>query len=903
MKSFVAFLLAFGLLAAPILAQDEFVPDKGQTPAKDEPKDPDQEKIKKYEETLKDAVKIEGPFTLYTKKKDNKTDVYWELSPSDLGKYWFLEATLRTGGNGGGLQAGEPINQADGGIDAFRFERKGDNVWLMVPNLAWRWTQNDPLAVAAKRSFPEAILEDYKIEAEHPKTGKFLIKISDLFLGGIFDLSQRVNMSMGRPYNLDRNKSGVSEIKGFPENIVVRSDLYFSSSGGPQTGGMSALMELLGLGGKSHLADARSLPLGVTYLIYPQKSPKAEGSEKPYMPRIADPRVGYFTQDYFDHAKFMSTDRTMRLINRWDLQKKNPGANPSEPIKPIVWYIDDSVPEKWRQACAEGILRWNKAFEKLGFKDAVVVKMKPKDADWDHADMRYNVLRFIDSENAGYAVAWFRTDPFTGEIVNAGISCDANMVSYVGQEYDLVTNPARGGWDAAIARFTRSAPTQEPNANLASIWPNLFRCDLGKGKLESASFGWAALESVVPAGTSLNKDQYINEFLADVISHEAGHCMGLRHNFIASTYLSDKQLADMSVTAEEGASASVMDYVPVNMAAVARGKGHFYGRSIGAYDLFAIEYGYKDVPGSTPQEQRPNLLNIARKGSLPGHLYMSDEQADSFDPYVVRFDNSSNPIDDAALTISVAKKILNQADKKYPKVGRPYSDLSRVVNMAIGQTFRQCMTAARFVGGLAGRRNFAGDPYEKPTLAPVSPAMQRAALQLIARELMAENSFKLSEKMLLNLSGDYNGMYSDAPIRDAISGLQMASLSMLLSADTTDRIANNAFKLQERSDALGLNELYSTLLGKVFSEVGTGKAVGTLRRDLQRFAVEGLIVQATSRFGQVQEDVRMLAWDNLRRLDKRLSTASASDDMTAMHLRDLQRRIQRALKSVVTSGR
>src|SRR6185436_19762204 len=115
---------------------EEFVPDKGQTPAKEEPKkeDPQAEKVKKYDELLKDTTKVEGPFTLYMKKKDGKTDVYWELSPSQLGKYWFLEATLRTGANAMGLQAGEPVNPGDGGIDAFRFDRHGDSLWLMVPN-------------------------------------------------------------------------------------------------------------------------------------------------------------------------------------------------------------------------------------------------------------------------------------------------------------------------------------------------------------------------------------------------------------------------------------------------------------------------------------------------------------------------------------------------------------------------------------------------------------------------------------------------------------------------------------------------------------------------------------------------------------------------------------------------
>ncbi|MBA3727047.1 MAG: zinc-dependent metalloprotease, partial [Armatimonadetes bacterium] len=378
--------------------------------------------------------------------------------------------------------------------------------------------------------------------------------------------------------------------------------------------------------------------------------------------------------------------------------------------------------------------------------------------------------------------------------------------------------------------------------------------------------------------------------------------MGLRHNFVASTFMTNEQLANPSVTSVQGTSASVMDYVPVNMVAVANGKGDFYSRSIGSYDLFAIEYGYRDVPGKTALGEKPHLMRIAMQGSLPGHLYMTDENADGFDPYVVRFDNSKEPIKNAGLTISVAKKLLAKADKNYPKPGRPYSDLTRVVNMAIMQTARQCFSATRFVGGVAGRRNFAGDPGERPTLAPVDPGLQRAAIQLIAKELLSENSFQLSHRMLVNLSGDPDGPYNDAPIKDVITMIQSAVVSSLLSANTTQRVANNAYKLAGSKDRFTLSELYSTVVGSVFSEVAARRPVGMLRRDLQRFVVDALSTQALARPGAIEEDARMLAWHHLRSLSKKLAAGGSKDEMTAMHMTDLRRRIERTEKSVVTSG-
>ena len=880
-------------------AQDVFVPDKGQgeiaKPNVQEPTKEEkelQDKIKKYEETIKDAVKITGAFTFYQKKKD----IFLELTPEQFGKYWMLQGAFRTGATAD-VTPGMPIGRDFQAIDAFRFERRDDDVWLMVPNIGWRWEDTSPWAIAAKRAFPEAVLDSYRIEAENPTTKRILIKLNDLFFGDIFELQPNLTMALGRPYMLDRNKSRVSEIKGFPENNVIRMDLYYSSprGGGAMPAGLAAL---LGLSGKSQLADDRSLPIQVTYLMYPRK-------QSDYIPRFADPRVGYFTQDFYDHAKFGSMDRTSRFITRWNVQKTDAKAVTSKAKNPIVWYLDDSVPEKWRPALREGILRWNGAFELIGIKDAIQVLDKPKNADWDHADMRYNVVRFFASENAGYAIALFRTDPFTGEILNASINIDANIVMYLGQEYTWMSNPARGNpWGDSIGRMTSKtvpAPFAEPTTGLMSSHFES-ACKMGELKLENAVFGRLALD-VLSGAAVKNVDDYINQFLADVVSHEFGHCLGLRHNFVASAQLSLKQLADVKITAKKGNSSSVMDYVPVNIAAVSKGSGSYYSLNIGDYDRFAIEYGYKDVIGKDPIEERSHLMQIASRGSLPGLGYMSDEQADQFDPFVRRFDFSKDPLDAVALTCKVTKELLSKADSRYPKKGRPYSDLSQVVLRTLNMVGRQSANAAFFVGGIQGRRNFAGDPGEKPTLMPIDPNLQRAAMNLIARELLQEDSFKFSAKQLMNLSGDMNEQYDSMPIKDMISGVQIGIASLLLSADITERVANNAFKLGNNPNRFTISELYGKIVVAVYSEVGTGREIGPLRRDLQRFLISGLISQALAAPGQVQEDVRMVAYDTLRRLSIRFGSAIAANDMTAMHLRDSKMRIDRALKSIMATPR
>lgn len=874
------------------MPQDEFVPDKGQTAGEvkqDDPQKELKEKIKKFDELVKDAVKHDGAFTLYTKEKEGNTDLYIELSSDSLGKVFFLQSALQSGANDDGLQAGE-AGTLDLAVSAYRFERVGDRIRVITPNLAWRWSEDNAWAVSSRRSFPEGIVETLKIEAENPETKRLIIKATGLFNGGLIDLNDRINKVMGNTYQYDRDNSGISEVQAFPENVVIRTRNYYTSNGGGSDPLAELIAALTGESTRSHLATDKSLPLNVTYLIYPRR-------DTGYEPRIADPRVGYFTQDYFDTSKPLAMDKITRQILRWDLRKKDASAALSEPIKPIVFWIDDSIPKEFHKAISDGILRWNAAFEKVGFKNAIKVKEKPEGATWDHADMRFNVVRIIRSQNAGYAVACPRWDPYTGETLNASISIDASMLYAAAQEYSWIAAPAVGSYDHDL-----SALFAQPRNLVATRQFSVpLQCRYGALKAESASFGLIALETLHP-GIKVNRKKYIEQFLEDVVSHEMGHVLGLRHNFVSSAYLSPKQLADPAVTSKMGLTASVMDYTPVNIFAVASGVGDYYSPVLGVYDYFAIEYGYKDIPGGFAAEAS-QLKKIASRASLPGLKFMTDENADSFDPYVVRFDNSSNPFADSDKQISVAKQLLAKADAHYPKPGRPFSDLTRVVNLAIRQTLQQSLAATRFVGGIRGNRNFAGDPQAKPTLAPVEPMEQRAALKMIARNLLAENSFALSPKMLMNLSGDPNSeKYDPVAIKDIISGSQRAVISVLLSSDTLTRVANNAFKWGGRKDKFTLTELYATLARNVYSEIGTGKEIGVLRRELQRFMTDALATQALAPAGRVDSDAKMLAFHHLRTLGGSLRRATSKDETTRIHLQDLARRVSSALNAVTTTG-
>lgn len=880
-------------------------PDSKKEEPKQDPKTAD------YEKAIKDLKRVDGNLTFYLRKKE----ILLELPESKLGQILLVQASFNSGVLAEDVTAGFPVG--DFAVAAFRFEKQEESVWMIRPNIAFRWDENDPLGVASQRSFPEAILGSFRIEQTNPDKKLYLVNITNLFYGDVFRLNEGVAMGLGGPYQLDREKSGPEYVKSFPDNANVQMRLHYFSPRGNEPNPIAAL---LGLVEESQLEDSRSAPLKVTYNLWWRR-------DTGYTPRLADPRVGFFTADYFDVGRFLQDDRTERFINRWNLKKKDPTAALSEPVKPIVWYIDTSVPPAYREAMKSGILYWNKAFEALGYKNAIEVKMAPEnDPDWDHADGRFNVLRWTMSPSASYAIAMARTDPFTGEILNASVNLDAGMLYTAFREQERFTMPGAGNAKRATEMLTHMAEREYGVSTDAYLWEgpiavyrkqmadkfralgwNVYDCRFAKGKADSAAFVWAGIGA---SGKNVSRDTYAKGFLTEIAAHEVGHTFGLRHNFIASTRLSTAQLADDSLTGRVGNVASVMEYSPVNIMAVLTPAQHFFSQTIGEYDQWAIRYGYETFEGArTPLSERPYLAKIARESGRPEYRYMGDEQADSFDPYAIRFDLASDPVTYSSKVLQVADNIRKYAIANLPRPGESYAKRTQMILSANVRTFREGRFAARFVGGIAGSKSFKGDVMASDTLRPVDADVQRQAVRLIAKYCFGAEAFKLPESVMVNLQQDYadgsaNGW--TAPLREQISMNQQMLYSQLMSAATTRRIAENAFKLPAKK-AYTMDEHFSTLLGATFSEIGANKNVEPLRRDLQRFVLNALMTQAGASPGGVSEDVRMLAGDALRRLSSRFGAAIAKskglDGMTQAHFRDAKETIDRFLARTQTINR
>ncbi|MGH7135215.1 MAG: zinc-dependent metalloprotease, partial [Pirellulales bacterium] len=343
----------------------------------------------------------------------------------------------------------------------------------------------------------------------------------------------------------------------------------------------------------------------------------------------------------------------IRYINRWDIQKDDPTAEVSTPKKPITFYLEKTVPFKYRKPISDGILEWNKAFEKAGFYNAVQVIQQQDSDDWDPEDIRYNTFRWI-TASAGFAMGPSRVNPLTGQILDADIIFDADFVQFWKQQYETFTPQtiaAMTGGPLDLESY-RAEIGRLPAVHRHSL---LCRCELHNGMSREFALGAIALMANAPVGapvvgTVQQQDKLIAQGLKEIVMHEVGHTLGLRHNFKSSSMLSLPDMNDAEKTKETGLTGSVMDYAPVNIVPKDMKQGDYYSQTIGPYDMWAIEYGYKPLPGGTEGEVA-ELRKIASRAAEPQLAYATDEDTRGIDPDPLanRFDMGNDTIEYAKM--------------------------------------------------------------------------------------------------------------------------------------------------------------------------------------------------------------------------------------------------------------
>ena len=855
-------------------------PRKDDTPASNDKKgastaqgtpaptpDPDATpKPKTIEQLTKNYEKIPGLFTIYRRTTDNKQRVLAEIRESQIGPLFLLQSTFATG-NAGLAVAGRPADDT-----VWRWQKTPDNRLAVVsPNL-WYRTTDPNLKIAVERDFPDAFLDITPILATDATKKTLLIDFSSFFDGTIPGLNTAFQggpfseLTGSGSYVLDPQLSFIERLKNFPSNLVVESLFHFRRAGSS--------------GGSPTQADPRSLPIRVTFNLY--NLPVDNG----YKPRLADPRIGYFINgqlsanrsgfENFDREN--ATDPRTHYINRWDIQKADPSAKMSPPIQPIVFVLDQSVPVRYRGAMREGILSWNRAFERLGISNAIEVhdaplEKSPQAQDYDHADMRFNTLRWVaspPSASGAYAVAQIRENPLTGQILNASITVNANFARIGYREKNQVIDPLA------------SQPMHLSEHNGLA-------CELDEGMSDQAARGFDVAQSVDPR---LGDQEYVDDLLRAIVAHEFGHILGLRHNFVGSTYETPAQLADPAFVRANGVSASIMDYVGFNVFGL-RTKAPLYSRGPGKYDFWAIEYGY------TPNEK--NLKAIAARNGEPGLVYYGDELADDYDPTNVRYDLSSDPLTYAEKSFGLTRYLLSTLGKREPKQGQSYAYFTRRLRGLLSALTVDADNTQRFIGGYKVRRVVKGDKMNIQPFSPVPLAQQVRALDLMKRFVFDESAWRIPQEYLTKTTPDLldiNDASADNayPIRDDISRLRALLLRDLFDSNRLRRLSNGSFKFPGQT--LPLTSLFQSARTGVWGQIKPTTVYGALQRDLARNHLQILIEMATDKNPTAPGDARLLAQGDLKTLRTTLveTAKSSPDQMTRLFAQDSVRRIDAAFK-------
>lgn len=364
--------------------------------------------LKPFDEIVRNTEKIEGLFTIYRQPQSGK--IYWEIQSEQLDQNFLCIVTLASGIGQGTLLRGMPLEDF-----LFYFQRVQDRLQFVVRNTNFR--DKEPMSRSIATSFSDSVLYALPIKSIHPTRKSLLVDLSDLLISqqDFTGLTPILPWILGASYTRDLEKSYFSLVKAFPHNVEVESVYGFTVSD-------TATAYL------PTLPDSRAFNLRVRYSF--SDLPTGNG----YRPRLADPRIGYFITAYRDFSS--PTENFQRYINRWQLEKQNPAAPLSPPKQPITFWIENTVPPEYRDTIREGVLLWNKAFETAGFTNAVEVRQMPDNADWDPEDVRYSTIRWSHTYDTWFlGVGPSRVNPLTGQILDADIILDANLVSIIKGEY------------------------------------------------------------------------------------------------------------------------------------------------------------------------------------------------------------------------------------------------------------------------------------------------------------------------------------------------------------------------------------------------------------------------------------------------------------------------------------
>lgn len=829
---------------------------KVTTPAS--PEKTDTAKAAPKKPTLADKTKGQtknaGLFTLFQDTTTGSVQLY--IRKDQLGKEFIYQSFSISGPTT--LFLNQSMHRSN---LVFKIKKAYDKLEFAIVNTALYYDKNNPISKTAEVDKPEAIFfsEKYSIE----DSLGYLVNADALFISEKLD-AVKPNMPPGPMSSmifnlgmLNTSKSKYAQLRSFQDNTDVVVDLSYDNPNVMANGG-------------ADIADPRYVRVRMqhSFIAMPKNN---------FVPRKDDPRIGYFMEEVNDQTSISPTPYK-DMIHRWHLVKKDPSAAISDPVEPLVYWIENTTPLEYRQAIFDAGTRWNEAFEKAGFSNAVQMKIMPDNATWDPADIHYNVIRWVASSQPSYgAIGPSFVNPRTGQILGTDITVEWYSGSATPINDELFNGASYNSQDIQIPHFN----TKD-------------YCNLANELKAQYTAGLTTLELNGASDTEI-KEMH-KQFLNYLIMHEMGHTLGLNHNMKSSQMLSPAEVNNTAITHKIGLMGSVMDYPAINIALDKSKQGDYYTTKAGPYDLWAIEYGYTPFK---PDEEEAGLAKIAARSTDPKLAFGNDGDdmrapGSGIDPRVNVNDFTNDAVGYAEERFKIVNNLMGKLVSKYSKPGKSYAELRARYGSLLSQRRNMIAAASRYIGGIYVDRAF---PEQKSATKPYTPvplAIQKKAMTTLGKYVFAPNAYEADAQVFpylqLQRRGFNQGRGEDFKVTANLNALSTGALDQILHPNTLQRITNTRLYGNEYSVADVMNDLVKQIF-----DADINSNVNVYRQYLQSSFVKsaGQLLADNSPLDNVSKSA---TYYTLKKLRTKLANAVSTNEETKAHRAALIFSIDKSLK-------